>query len=83
MLFDKYDGNKNGKLSTEEIAAAILKDMKIKLEDDEVLVIKEFIKNKYRSNEIRRLEFVELFQTVFDRKDVDPDQAKSSLQTLK
>mmetsp|Transcript_20144 Transcript_20144/g.14864 ORF Transcript_20144/g.14864 Transcript_20144/m.14864 type:complete len:171 (+) Transcript_20144:460-972(+) len=60
-LFDKYDANRNGKISTDEIVKAIQKDMKIKLEDDEVVVIKEFIKNKFRSNEIRRTEFVELF----------------------
>ena len=45
--------------------------------------MKEFFKNKFRSYEITKMEFVELFQTKFDRKDVDVKQAKVSLQTLK
>lgn len=81
-LFDNYDQNKNGRLSAEELSKALMKDMKIQLNDDEVLVIKEYFKNKHQSLEIRKLDFIELINTKFERH-FDSEEAKQSLTTLK
>ena len=56
--------------------------MNIELNDDEVLIIKDYFKNKHNTHEIRKMDFVDLMNTKFTR-NFDPEEAKSSLTTLK
>ena len=82
QLFDKYDQNKNGKLSAEELSKALQLDMNIKLTDDEVQSIKEYFINKHHSSEIRKMDFIDLINTKFERH-FDTEEAKQSLITVK
>ena len=66
-LFDTYDANKNGRLSAEELAKALLLDQKIQLSDDEIQVIKEYFKNKHNTLEIKKMDFIDLINTKFER----------------
>lgn len=51
-LFEKYDKNQNRRLSAEELANALLKDMKIQLAEDEVAAIKEYFRSRHNTLEI-------------------------------
>lgn len=53
-LFDRYDKNHNGRLSAEELRDALLKDYSIRLQEDELQVIKDYFINKYKSKEIAK-----------------------------
>jgi Ca2+-binding EF-hand superfamily protein len=78
QLFEKYDLNKNGTLSADELARAFKNDMNIVLNDDEVLTIKEYFKNKYNSFEVKKMDFVTLISKKFVRQ-FDKEKAKHSL----
>lgn len=52
QLFEKYDKNQNKRLSAEELAYALAKDLNIHLTDDETGAIKEYFKNKHNTLEI-------------------------------
>ena len=43
-LFDKYDTDKNGRLSAEELRDALAKN-KLILSNDDVLILKEYFRN--------------------------------------
>lgn len=82
QLFDKYDLDKNGKLSAEELSKALKSDFNITLEKDEIQTIKDYFQAKHKSVEIRKLDFIDLLNIKFQRK-FDPEEAKKSLATLK
>ncbi len=82
QLFDKYDANKNGRLSSDELSKALKNDFNISLQDDEVLVIKEYFRAKHKSAEIAKLDFIDLLNIKFQKKH-DPEEAKKSLQLIK
>lgn len=65
QLFDKYDANKNGRLSPDELSRALKNDFNILLQDDEILVIREFFKAKHSSAEIAKLDFIDLLNIKF------------------
>lgn len=81
-LFEKYDRNKNKRLSAEELAAALQKDMKINLAEDEVQAIKEYFKNRHSTLEIGELDFISLLQMKFQRL-FDEGEAKRALGIIK
>lgn len=82
MLFDKYDENKNGKLSAEELADALKKDQKLILMDDEIQIFKEYFKQHYKTTEIYKSDFIKMLETKFERK-ADADHAKKALALLR
>ena len=65
QLFDKYDLNKNGKLSAEELAKALKNDFNISLVEEEIQTIKDYFKAKHKSLEIRKLDFIDLLNFKF------------------
>jgi Ca2+-binding EF-hand superfamily protein len=67
-LFDKYDKNKNQRLSAEELRDALNDDHGIILQDEELRTVKEYFMNKYRSQQISKQAFVELLTTKFEMK---------------
>ena len=62
-MFSKYDTTKNNKLSAQELAVALMKDMNIHLNDDEIMVIKEYFYNRYKTREITKMNFIEVMET--------------------
>lgn len=54
-------------MSAEELREALLRNQ-IKLSDDDVQVIKDYFRNKTRSEEIPKNEFIDLMSKTFDRK---------------
>ena len=66
-LFEKYDRNKNRRLSAEELAKALRNDMRIELNDEEINAIKEYFKNRHNTNEIGELDFIGLLNMKFLR----------------
>lgn len=65
QLFDKYDANKNGRLSADELSKALKNDFNIHLQDDEILVIREYFQAKHKSAEIAKLDFIDLLNIKF------------------
>ena len=61
-MFDKYDTNRNGRLSAEELRTALGKN-NIKMSDDDVMMLKEYFRNKNRSEQISKADFVNLMST--------------------
>ena len=66
-LFDKYDLDKNHRLSAEELRDALGKN-RLSLSPDDVMILKEYFRNKYNSNEIKKEDFINMMETKFDRK---------------
>jgi Ca2+-binding EF-hand superfamily protein len=54
VLFDKYDKNKNLKISAEELRDAFAADHGINLQDEEVKAIKDYFMNKFRAPKITK-----------------------------
>jgi hypothetical protein len=81
-LFDKYDKNKNKRLSAQELAVALRNDMRIELAEEEVQAIKEYFKNRHNSLEIGELDFITLLNTKFQRL-FDESSARSALIVIK
>lgn len=81
-LFDRYDQNKNGTLSAEELAVAIKKDLKTQLSDEEVLIMKQYFVDKTRRVEIMKSAWIDLVNTKFENV-VDQGSARESLSSLK
>jgi len=67
-MFDKYDKNKNQRLSAEELRDALISDHGITLHDEEVRTVKDYFQNKYRTQQITKQAFVELLTTKFEQK---------------
>jgi hypothetical protein len=67
LLFDKYDKNKNQRLSAEELADALEKDMHIKMAVEDIAAIRNYFKNRHNSNEIDLLNFMDLIHSKFTR----------------
>lgn len=76
-IFDRYDNNRNFRLSAEELRDG-LRSQGVQLQEEEVRVIRDFFVHKYRSNEISKQHFAELLATRFERK-VDTIEAKKAL----
>jgi Ca2+-binding EF-hand superfamily protein len=66
-LFDKYDKNKNKRLSPQELATALGNDMRINLTEEEIQAIKDYFKNKHNTTEIGELDFITMMNTKFSR----------------
>jgi len=79
--FEKYDTSRNNRLSAEELRAALARNQ-ITMTDDDVMMIKEYFKNKTRSDQISKQDFITLFSTQFDRK-FDQNAARKSLSDIK
>ena len=87
LLFEKYDTDKNNRLSAEELRNALAKN-NLSLSPDDVNVLKEYfrvVNNKYgannrfnNSNEITKEDFIKMMGTKFDRK-YDQAEARKSL----
>ena len=82
QLFEKYNKNQNRRLSPDELASALQKDMKMTLADDEIGGIREYFKNKHNSTEIGELDFIALLNMKFERT-FDDTEAKRSLGLIK
>jgi Ca2+-binding EF-hand superfamily protein len=82
LLFEKYDKNHNRRLSADELASALQKDMKIVLAEDEIMAIRQYFKNRHNSTEIGELDFIALINTKFERV-FDEPEAKRSLALIK
>ena len=82
VLFDKYDRNKNLKLSAEELRDAFATDHGINLHDDEVRAIKDYFVNKFRAPQITKQAFIELLQTKFEVKS-DSSEARKCLVDIR
>jgi hypothetical protein len=50
LLFEKYDKNKNQRLSAEELGEALEKDMFIKVGKEDIAAIRNYFKNRHNSN---------------------------------
>jgi hypothetical protein len=81
-LFDRYDKNKNKRLSPEELASALEKDMRIFMQPDEIKAIKEYFKNRHNTIEISELDFISLLSMKFIRA-FDESEAKRALAIIK
>ena len=81
-LFDRYDRNKNGRLSADELASALEKDMHITMEKEDVQAIADYFKNRHNSTEIGALDFMTLMNMKFTRV-FDENEAKRSLALIK
>ena len=66
-LFMSYDSDKNNRLSAEELQKALKKEYQIELTDDEVVGIKTYFFNKYKTEQISRKAFLEVIGTKFER----------------
>ena len=81
-LFDKYDTDKNQRLSAEELRNALKKN-NISLSNDDVLILKDYFYNKYQRHEITKDQFFNLMKkTRFERK-FDAAEAKQSLFSVR
>jgi Ca2+-binding EF-hand superfamily protein len=81
-LFEKYDKNKNRRLSAEELARALKNDMRIELIDEEINAIKDYFKNRHNTSEIGELDFIGLLNMKFLRQ-FDEPEAKRALALIK
>lgn len=81
-LFKAYDKNKNFRLSAEEIAFAVKKDLKVEMIQDEITALNDYFMAKYKHKQIKVNEFHDLLSTKFERKH-DQAEAKKSLQDIK
>ena len=81
-LFEKYDKNKNKRLSAQELAVALRNDMRIDLTEEEVQAIRDYFKNKHNSNEIGELDFITLMNMKFTRQ-FDEGEAKRAMVIIK
>ena len=61
-MFDRYDTNRNGRLSAEELRAALNKN-NIVMSDEDVQMLKEYFRNKRRTEQINKADFIELMNT--------------------
>lgn len=82
LLFDKYDKNKNQRLSAEELRDALNEDHGIALHEEEVRTVKEYFMNKYRTQQITKTAFVELLTTKFEKKS-DSVEARKCLVDIR
>ena len=80
-MFDRYDTNRNGRLSAEELKTALNKN-NIAMSDEDVQMLKEYFRNKTRSEQISKVDFINLMNTQFERK-FDMQVAKKSLADIK
>lgn len=83
QLFDKYDKNRNMRLSPEELSAALMQDYQIRLQDDEVRAIRDYFMNKYKTKEISKSAFNELLSTDFKTQKCDTAEARKSLYDVR
>ena len=67
QLFDKYDKNKNQRLSPEELAEALERDMHIQLSKEDIAAIRNYFKNRHNSNQIDLMNFMDLIHHKFTR----------------
>jgi Ca2+-binding EF-hand superfamily protein len=73
LVFDKFDSNKNNRLSANELADAIQIHQQTDLKDEEIEILRVFFKNKFNLNgqgepQINRSQFVSLMETKFENK---------------
>ena len=80
-LFDRYDTNRNGLISAEELRDG-LAAAGIRMSDDDVAMIKEYFRVKTRREQINRQDFLTLMSTTFERK-FDQAAARKSLSDVK
>ena len=80
-LFDRYDTNRNGLISAEELRDG-LAAAGIRMSDDDVAMIKEYFRVKTRREQINRQDFLTLMSTTFERK-FDQAAARKSLSDIK
>jgi len=66
-MFDRYDTDRNGRLSAEELRTALGKN-NIRMSDEDVQMLKEYFRNKRRTEQISKSDFIELMNTQFERK---------------
>ena len=66
-MFDKYDKNRNGRLSVEELKDG-LNRAGIKIGDEDTSMIREYFRAKTRYEQINKNDFIELMNTNFERK---------------
>lgn len=82
-LFDRYDKNRNGRLSAEELRDALFNGGKgIKLSEEDIQMIKDYFRAKTRTEQINKNDFLELMSRQFERK-FDQMAAKKSLSDIK
>ena len=81
VLFDRYDTNRNGLISAEELRDG-LATAGIRMSDDDVAMIKEYFRVKTRREQINRQDFLTLMSTTFERK-FDQAAARKSLSDIK
>ena len=80
-LFDRYDTNRNGLISAEELRDGLVK-AGIRMSDDDVAMIKEYFRAKTRREQIGKQDFLALLGTTFERK-FDQAAARKSLSDIK
>mmetsp|Transcript_46373 Transcript_46373/g.61418 ORF Transcript_46373/g.61418 Transcript_46373/m.61418 type:complete len:136 (+) Transcript_46373:2589-2996(+) len=80
-LFDRYDKNRNGRLSVEELREALSK-AGIKIGQDDMAMIRDYFLAKTRTEQINKTDFIELMNTNFERK-FDQQAARKSLSDIK
>lgn len=79
-LFEKYDTDKNNRLSAEELRDALARN-KLTISNEDVQVLKEYFQNKYRSNAISKNDFIDMMETDFNKlkRKIDHTEARKSL----
>ena len=82
-LFNKFDKNRNSRLSAEELRDALHNNGKgFRMTDDDMQMIKDYFRAKTRSEQINKNDFIELLNTQFERK-FDQMAAKKALSDIK
>lgn len=67
LLFDKFDKNRNGRISAEELRSAMA-GAGITINDEDIMMIKDYFRAKTRSEQIGKTDFIELMNKNFERK---------------
>ena len=80
-LFDRYDSNRNGRLSAEELQMALNKN-KIPTSEEDMLMMKDYFRNRLNQTEISRQDFIKLMNTEFKRV-FDEQAARKSLNDIR
>ena len=70
------------RLSAEELKEALAKDYNVVLDANEVKVCSDYFHQKFKTRQIKKMDFIKLLRTEWDRKH-DKAEARESLFAIK
>lgn len=80
-LFREHDQDRNMMMSAEELAAAIQATLKYELTQEEVHIMRDFFKARFRRAEVNRAQFDDILNTPWVRK-WEPKPARAALKAI-